>query len=207
MSKFPLDPRRCLGIPLFYEFYQAIVGATSARKKVIQSRMILFDGARILEIGCGTGTNLDYLPRTVEYVGCDISEKYIRYAQSKYDGRATFIKAGAGELAAKNLGFFDFVLSIGLLHHLSDSENQILCREVLGLLNEKGCFIAIESCHSEEQSPLEKWLNSKDRGQYIRFPKDYVRLLSNSFSKIETEYFKEGRFISHSGVFIKAHKT
>lgn len=204
--RFDLDPRRFLEIPSVYTFFQAIIGAHSARRKIIQNKIPLFDGARVLEVGCGPGTNLDYLSRTIDYTGCDISEKYIRYAQNKYDGRGHFVKAGVGELTTKNLGSFDFILSIGLLHHLTDSEGQILGSEALELLNQRGCFIAIEPCYSEERSRLEQWIDSNDRGKYIRSSKDYVQILSSSFSKIETQRFKEGNLIPHSGLLIKAQQ-
>jgi SAM-dependent methyltransferase len=30
---------------------------------------------RVLEVGCGPGRNLDYLPDTIDYTGCDLSAK------------------------------------------------------------------------------------------------------------------------------------
>lgn len=39
---------------------------------------------RVLDVACGTGTNLRYLPETVEYVGIDISEAMLQKALERH---------------------------------------------------------------------------------------------------------------------------
>lgn len=40
---------------------------------------------RVLDVACGTGTNLEYLPETVEYVGVDISSEMLARAANRFD--------------------------------------------------------------------------------------------------------------------------
>lgn len=40
---------------------------------------------RVLDVACGMGTNVRYLPATVDYVGIDISPEMLRKAEARYD--------------------------------------------------------------------------------------------------------------------------
>lgn len=68
---------------------------------------------RVLDVACGTGTNLEYLPETVEYVGVDISPEMLARAADRFDE----LDRGASlrEMDAQNLEFeddsFDTVIS------------------------------------------------------------------------------------------------
>ena len=96
MRKLFFDPRRILETPFFYKLLQDIVGANSYRKQVIKQTVPVSKGLRILEVGCGPGNNIEYLPNGVEYVGCDISQKYIEQARRKYGNRGIFLNASVG---------------------------------------------------------------------------------------------------------------
>ncbi|MFC3959207.1 class I SAM-dependent methyltransferase [Halovivax cerinus] len=68
---------------------------------------------RVLDVACGTGTNVRYLPETVEYVGIDVSPAMIRRARERV---TTFGAAHeVVEMDAQTLGFpddsFDTVIS------------------------------------------------------------------------------------------------
>lgn len=78
-------------------------------------RQTLFGTAdgRVLDVACGMGTNVRYLPETVEYVGIDISPAMIEKAEEQFDqlvrGETVF------EMDAQSLAFaddsFDTVIS------------------------------------------------------------------------------------------------
>lgn len=40
---------------------------------------------RVLDVACGTGTNLEYLPDSVEYVGVDISPEMLARAEDRFE--------------------------------------------------------------------------------------------------------------------------
>ena len=201
-----LDPRRLLAIPMVYVFFQWIIGVSPARKKLIQTKIPIFPRARVLEVGCGPGTNRDHLPKEIEYIGCDMDEKYIVNAKKKFGDRGDFVVANAGEIMKMNWKPFDFILSIGLLHHLDSGLANNLIIEAHQLLKEEGCFIAIEPCYSPEQSSFEKWLISKDRGRYIRNTEGYLKIVQSRFQSIETIRFRSGNLTPNAGFCLIAKK-
>ena len=68
---------------------------------------------RVLEVACGTGTNLRYLPDSVEYVGIDISEAMLARAWKTLD--RVDVDGRLERMDAQNLAFeddsFDAILS------------------------------------------------------------------------------------------------
>jgi SAM-dependent methyltransferase len=49
-------------------------------------------GEKVLDIGCGPGEILEYLP-AVDYVGFDINPKYVEAVQKRFGGRGRFFAA------------------------------------------------------------------------------------------------------------------
>ncbi len=202
-----LDLRAILENPVVYNGFQAFLGASAARGRIIREYIPAIRGARVLEVGCGPGTNIEYIHEGMEYVGCDLSERYVRYAQTKYAGRGRFIHAAVGELHHLNLPPFDFVLASALLHHLDDAQVNTLCREVNQLMTSEGSFIAIESCFSPEQTALERWIITSDRGHYIRYTEDFEKLLRHEFSDVRSARFCGSPFNPRSSCVLRARKA
>jgi phosphatidylethanolamine/phosphatidyl-N-methylethanolamine N-methyltransferase len=83
-------------------------------RKMAPQMLELFSGAKLLEIGVGTGLSLPYMPEDVEIIGIDISEKMLQKAAQRVQKleRKTIQLA---RMDATNLSFeddtFDRVLS------------------------------------------------------------------------------------------------
>jgi ubiquinone/menaquinone biosynthesis C-methylase UbiE len=67
---------------------------------------------RVLDVACGTGLNLRYLPDGVEYLGADVSPAMLARARERHGGTrgATFVEMDAGTLALAE-DSFDTVIS------------------------------------------------------------------------------------------------
>src|ERR1035438_6608844 len=89
------DPRKFLERPGVYNFFQRAVGADRPRRRFMAEHVAPLGSARVLEVGCGPGTNCAWLPKSIEYVGCDLSEAYIAYARHVYGDRYQFF-SGSG---------------------------------------------------------------------------------------------------------------
>src|SRR5918999_831904 len=75
---------RLLEQPLVYETWQAPFAA--AKLKPFLRYVDLAQTRRVLDVGCGPGTNARVFAGS-EYVGIDINPEYIRTASSRHPGR------------------------------------------------------------------------------------------------------------------------
>ena len=199
------DARKFLEYPPVYNLFQMAVGADKPRRRFIEEHIAPLGNARVLEVGCGPGTNCAWMPRRIEYVGCDLSETYIAYAKQRYGDRAEFFSAPVGQLAALNLRPFKAVIALAVLHHLNDAEVITLCDEIVPLLEAGGTFMTGDPCFASGQNRLERFVTSCDRGGYVRYPEQYQSLLANRFPVVDIEVKRsQGVLIPNTGVLLKA---
>ena len=199
------DPRKLLEYPSIYNLFQKAVGADRPRREFIAEHIAPLGNARVLEVGCGPGTNCAWLPRSIEYVGCDLCAAYIDHAKAHYGDWCQFFAAPVGQLGALGLKPFKAVVAFALLHHLSDEEVLVLCEEVAPLLERGGTFMTADPCFTAEQGRLERFITSRDRGQYVRYPEEYRALLAKKFPIVDVQVRQvHGMLIPNSGVSLKA---
>jgi SAM-dependent methyltransferase len=171
--------------PSLYLFSQQILGAKRARRKCINEYARPTPGMRILDIGCGPGYVLEYLPK-VCYYGFDVSPSYIASAKRKYGEKGQFYCQHFDAATAGKLEPFDLVLMMGLLHHLNDKEVLGLFEVSLQALGKGGTLITLDGCYHQNQSLLAKFLLKRDRGEWIREASDYSRLASKLFRQVDS---------------------
>lgn len=170
-----------------YERFQKALGAGSARRRFVSVFLRPRDGARLLDIGCGTGSLLDYLPEHVQYVGFDLNPKYIESARRRYGARGQFHCAKVGEEAAViGDGLFDFVVAKGMLHHLTDDDAHHLLDMARRHLAPQGTFVSFDNVFHEGQSWLSRALTALDRGGSVRSPQQYQELIEAHFAHSQT---------------------
>ena len=109
----------------------------------------VFDGSRVLDVGCGTGTlaimTKERHPDT-EVVGIDADPKILGIARAKAAKRGiklTFDQSMADQLPYAD-NSFDRVLSSLFLHHLSTENKGRTLREVFRVLCSGGRFDAVD---------------------------------------------------------------
>lgn len=138
------------------------------------------EGAAILDVGCGPGDLLDYLP-PVHYWGFDISQSYIDYAARKFGGKGRFICKRMTENDLATLPRFDVVVGSGLLHHMDDAAALEYLRLAYGALKIGGRLVTIDPCFAPGQNPIARLLIACDRGQNVRSKVAYEALASQVF--------------------------
>jgi ubiquinone/menaquinone biosynthesis C-methylase UbiE len=87
-----------------------------------------FRGKRLLEIGCGTGTDLLQFARGgAQATGVDLTPRSIEIARQRFDlyGQSGTFAIGDAESLAFPDESFDVVYSFGVLHHTPDTERAI----------------------------------------------------------------------------------
>lgn len=176
---------RLLERPRVYEWLQNLLGARNGRRRIVEL-LRPFAGARVLDIGCGTGTLLENLPADVEYTGFDLNPAYIDIARKLHGERARFICARVGETELPGEEqTYDFVLAIALLHHLDDADAHRLLDTAARLLRPGGVFFSIDGTLHEKQSRIARLLIALDRGAKVRTPDAYRRLIDAHFASGE----------------------
>src|SRR5262249_38071241 len=146
---------------------------------------------RVLDIGCGPGTILQYLPRGVEYSGFDINPQYIADARKQYGDRGTFYCQAVSDAAVEQQASYDAVLASGLSHHLNDAEAERLFRVAHAALAPGGYLVTWDPVYVDGQSRLARYLISWDRGQFVRTPEEYLALARPFFPVVESAVFHD----------------
>jgi len=82
--------RPILNRPFFYESYHKIIGADYRSRVLVKDYIRPSRGSRILDIGCGPGNMLPFLPEG-EYLGVDANPSYIASARQRYGSRGEFV--------------------------------------------------------------------------------------------------------------------
>jgi SAM-dependent methyltransferase len=195
--------RPVLNRPEFYELFHRILGADRRSKILINEYMKPKEGDRILDVGCGPGNFIPYLPEC-RYLGVDANSAYIDTARGRYGTHGKrFICDTVSYQSVRDLGEFDLVLAIGLLHHLEDAEARDLFRMGHNALRSGGRMITVDGCYVPGQSPVARYLLSKDRGQFVRTEEAYLNLASRCFEEIRPSLRDDLLRIPHTTLILE----
>ena len=185
------DPRRILENSIIYNTFQYIVGGVRARRLFVENDVRLQVNQKILDIGCGPGYLIDFLPNA-DYTGIDIDANYIKTAKTRYPND-TFYCTAVEDFNLEAPNTFDVVIAAGVIHHLTDSQTSRLFELAKKALKPNGRLITLDGCYIEKQNPIAKKLLDIDRGQFVRTEDAYINLTSTFFcnvnSKIANNYF------------------
>lgn len=176
--------RPVLNRPFFYEFYHRLIGANYRSRVLVHDYIRPKPDDRILDIGCGPGNMLPFLPEC-KYLGFDANESYINSARERYQHRGEFVCQRVSHHTVQQFGAFDIVLALGLVHHLDDSEAQDLFRLGYTALKPGGRMITNDGCYIPGQSAAKRYLLSRDRGQYVRTQEQYLKLAREYFDEVK----------------------
>ncbi|SEC67873.1 Methyltransferase domain-containing protein [Rhizobiales bacterium GAS188] len=170
--------RRTLASPIVYDTFQSLVGAPHCHERFIRDMVRPIPGERILDIGCGVGASLRYLPDAITYVGIDVSDAYIAKAKAVHSERGTFVCADVASVDPVTLGTFDRAFSFGVLHHLTDEVTAQLVELVRRVVKRGGAFISIDPCYAPGQHPIARLLIDNDRGEHVRDAAGFQRIVA-----------------------------
>ncbi len=174
--------RSILAIPTAYQLWWNVVGGPVEARILVNEYVQARVGARILEIGCGPGTILSYLPPS-DYSGFDLSPRYIELARRRFP-KAHFVCERVSQFSLAKEQSFDIVLALGIVHHLEDGEALQLFQIAHDALAPGGKLVTMDGVWLDGQSPTARWLLARDRGEYVRSEREYVGIASQVFSNI-----------------------
>jgi len=170
--------------PRIYSLFRRLVGRDSARSVYAREHLRLQPEQRVLDLGCGPGDILQFLP-AVDYVGYDINPAYIERARRRFGHRGEFHCSAVTEdlpIAQR----FDLVIAHGVLHHLDDVAAGSLFRIARRALRPGGRLVTFDGCFVEGQSALARLFLSLDRGRHVRSRDAYERLARAEFDPVRS---------------------
>ncbi len=164
-------------------------GNFKAIHRAIRGQLSAKQGHKVLDVACGPGA-FSVLFEPEGYYGVDLNEKYIAYAQRRYQG-------SFGVMDARQLDFadasFDDALVFGLLHHLNDEDAQAVIEGLVRVLKPGGRALVIEDIPTESRLNLiGHLLHWVENGHFIRPADQYRDLLSSRLRLKEDQIFRSG---------------
>ena len=143
---------------------------------------------RVLDVGCGPGTNRTSL-RRAEYVGIDLNLRYARRARNRWGN--SYIAGDVTALPLSESARFDFILLNSLLHHIETTDVRRLLGTLSGML-EPGGTIHILDLVLPEARGAAWWLARWDRGQHARPANEWESLFTEHFDTLLLEPYGLG---------------
>src|SRR5258708_21864745 len=174
-----------LALPSVYRLFRTIVRGDGCRIYVSEYVQPV-PGEKLLDIGCGPGDILEDLP-AVDYLGFDISPKYVEAAQKRFGHRGRFFCGDVGlTMIDQEAGSFDLVLATGVLHHLDDSHALSLFKLARRALKPGGRLVTYDGCFVAGQPKQGRFFVCQDRGRYFRESGEYAKLAALLFSEVRS---------------------
>jgi SAM-dependent methyltransferase len=197
---------RLLAQPAVFNPLMRLLGSRAVLERIVSEFLQPKAGAKLLDVGCGTGTLLRALPADVVYVGVDVNPAYIETARQRYGNRGHFVCARAADEIDVG-GGFDLIAAIAVMHHLEDAEVLQLADRASRLLRPGGTFLSVDPTTHGGQSAASRLFVSLDRGRCVRTPEGYRKLLASRFVEIDDRLVTDLLWIPYSHYVAKARST
>lgn len=148
-----------------------------------------FTDKKVLDFGCGIGSNCTMFSPE-KYIGVDHDEKRIKYANYLYN------EYNFNTLNDPNFHFLDnsidYVFIMAVLHHISNCDLVLYLKEFNRILKHEGEILIIEPCLLNRSCLSNSYMQTFDKGKYIRTQDEYINLFhNNGFTSNIREKFKK----------------
>jgi len=177
-----LDSDRQYSCAYFETPEQSLDDAQLAKKRHLAAKLLLRDGHRVLDIGCGFGGLALYLAEfcNARALGITLSQEQLASARARAGEKGL---AGAVEFRLQDYRDvserFDRIVSVGMFEHVGVDHYRTFFRKCAELLAEDGVMLLHSIGRSEGPNYTNPWI-----AKYI-FPGGYIPALSEVLPAIE----------------------
>jgi len=179
---------RIVTFPAFYRGLHSLLGSHAARERYVAEMLRPHSGQRMLDVGCGPGTIVPYLPE-LEYTGVDMNARHIEFAKTAYGDRGRFLRGDVTKFAVRDGEKFDLINVAAILHHIDDDLSRNLLRSLLNLLSPNGRLVTSDPVYVPGQR-LVAWLfNALDSGKNVRTAEGYLALVDQTQCRVQTRLY------------------
>lgn len=185
------DPRRLLSISSIYGSFQKLLKRGDGTSRLVREILQIGSGQRVLDIGCGPAEILAHLPDGVDYTGYDAEPNYIAAARARYGSRGSFAVRAVSPEAMADIGTFDVVMSLGVLHHLMDADADTVFASAAKVLRPGGHVVTLDGAYVDGQNPIARLLLALDRGKHVRAPDGYASIARRYFREVKVTVFHD----------------
>jgi len=144
---------------------------------------------RVLDVGCGPGTNAPHFSHA-DYLGIDVNSEYVASASRRFGRR--FVAADVTEFSVSDQEPFDFIFVNSLLHHLDSKSVRGLLSHLAMLLSDNGFVHILDLVLPAHRFSASRVLARADRGNFPRPLDEWRELFTNAFDVVELEPYSLG---------------
>lgn len=129
--------------------------------------------ARVLDLGCGTGLELEeYFRLNPDAVvtGIDLSDAMLNALKAKFPDRKLSLVQGSYFDVPFGEGVYNAAVSVESLHHFTSEQKESLYTKLHAALKENGCFVLTDYFAESEQQEKELFRNLKQLKQEQGLP-------------------------------------
>jgi len=175
---------RALELGWIYELLQRHIGSADVRRYFAKHYVQANADTDILDLGCGPGTMLGFLPKPKSYLGLDSNPRYIQAGAGRHGPLYEFRVADISAALPAGSQRFDIAIAMGVLHHLPDEVAIGFLRNAFAALRPQGRLITLDGAYRYGQPFLARLLNRLDRGDFVRTDAAYEALARSVFSEV-----------------------
>jgi len=199
---------RALNQAGIYSALQNLLLRRGSRDRYVREFVRPFAGCRVLDIGCGPGDILAYLPESIgNYLGVDMNPEYIEAARRRWGARGAFRCERVEAATVKESDAYDIALANGTLHHLDDGEALSLFDIAHRTLRPGGRLVTHDPVYIENQHWFARWLIDHDRGKAVRTREIYEALARRRFAQVESAILHDTLRVPYTILVMRCTKS